>query len=153
MKINSRDILKTFPAILQKRCQEYFRVIELRKTGLGARKIHQVTSINEGIIKHWIHENVKPMPIKTLEKLKQANLIPLDLYLHNKRNLVLVRCIGFVFGDGHIRKTLTTTRFTGQFEDLIQLKNDLEKIGLAVSNPRENIKNSWNGKSWGNMCL
>jgi len=66
-------------------------------------------------------------------RLKRMGLLP--LYSDNAKLPVLIKIMGFVFGEGNIRpsKEHTRTSFYGSKEDLETIKRDLNSIGFFVN--------------------
>ena len=88
----------------------------------------------EDILNKWGVTNKGNAKTQILNRLKELNLLPLR---YNSKELpILIKLIGFIMGDGTIyfsnRKGYTT--FYGKEEDLIEIKSDMESIGLSVQN-------------------
>ena len=78
---------------------------------------------------------------RILKDLKEKNLLPLKL--NNPKLVILLRLLGHVFGDGTLstRKIEKYHQFkfiaSGSKEDLMEIKNDIEKLGYRVSSINE----------------
>jgi len=155
---SEKNILETYPKSSQEIVKQYYKVLELRKSGkrIGSLTISRKLKVPQSRIKNWIYENKKPEPLHILETLKENNLIPLVLDENDEKFLFLVRLCAFSFGDGHIehKKNGNITRFLfyGKKEDLEVIRRELKifcKLNSIVEKNAHN-KNGYRIKPSGN---
>lgn len=82
-----------------------------------------------------------------LDELKSKNLLP--LYSNSEKIGILARLIGFLFGDGHLTKSLHRLIFTSNENTLTEVKNDISKLGYKPSKTRiQRIKGEISGRKF-----
>jgi len=124
MLVSSDDILSTFSTKHKNTTSNYLSYLRL-KGKIPLLQISKKLNIPYRTLQSWSYGST-PAPIKHVKFLEKLGAIPINLDENNEIFLLLVRCLAFVFGDGHINFKGTETIFTGFKDDLECLKYELE---------------------------
>jgi tRNA-splicing ligase RtcB (3'-phosphate/5'-hydroxy nucleic acid ligase) len=95
--------------------------------GVKHEKANRKLLISEEDINKLNKSPTSKIQIKNI--LKKLDLLP--LYTDNNKLPIILKIMGFIFGDGNLSiKKNTQTSFYGDIEDLTLIKEDLDKIGF-----------------------
>ena len=132
--VNEKDILDTYPKKAKENVKIYFKSIALhRKYKYGSRRISKKLNIPEHLLRNWLYENIKPVPLKTIAAMKEIGLLPFSY--KNPKAKVVARLIGHVYGDGWFssKKNKPVIGFSGRQEDLKTIQDDLKSLKIKYS--------------------
>lgn len=104
--------------------------------GVAYEKPSNKTIVNESKIKEVLKKHGYKDKVKieqVIEELKKRGLLPLKL--DNEKMPILIKLIGYSFGDGHVslKKEYANVSFYGTASDLKNILNDLKKIGYSTT--------------------
>lgn len=126
--VNEEDILETYSSRQQQLAYEYLKAIEVLRKNKNPNlcKMSKRFNIPYTTLKHWILEDTTPFPIRAIEYLKSRGLLPLVVEPSSNTFITFIRCFAFVFGDGHICQRFESTQLSGNYDDLVKLKHEVE---------------------------
>lgn len=145
---DEKDIINTYSNKYKQAVKKYYEIIGLRnKYKHGQVKLSKKTTISSRKVENYIYKNIKPVPIKTVEKMKELELLPFTY--NNKHLMTISRIIGHLFGDGYIsldKKGTITLGFSGRREDLKSIQKDLNELKIKHSSiySRQTVSESRN---------
>ncbi len=129
----------------------------------GYKKLSEITKGDKIVVypfsgvkytkpKHKIlvnEHNLKEYDKQVIKYLRDRRLVP--LYLDSPYIGIIARILGYAFVDGYIDKNYRIRIYSKSFNDLLQIKNDLEKlkIGCSINKHRNTYVLSINSKSFG----
>ncbi|MDO8538256.1 MAG: hypothetical protein Q7S21_05200 [archaeon] len=130
--VTEQDIINTYSEYDRFSCKKYFEYQELMNQNpfFGYKKCAKLLEIPQGRVRWWHTKGSKkgkPIPLKTIDKLKQHGFLPFDS--NNEHIESILRILGTLFGDGGIDCRLNTMSFISSHKEEVELwKNDLIKI-------------------------
>ncbi|MBI5176848.1 ATP-dependent protease LonB [Candidatus Micrarchaeota archaeon] len=145
--ISDEDVLKTFSqrdvASARKYC-EFLRE-KANHPEFGYKRFSKILQIKEGCTRWWHTAGSKPGPVKTVEFLKNRNLLPLSQ--DDARIPAIARVLGTTFGDGGIAGNLNNMFLSSAEESSLDgFRRDLTEIfGEEIQNNFSTIKSGVNG--------
>jgi len=123
--VNQNDILETFSTRYKRTARDYFKFLKA-KDKMSLIEISRKLKRPYRTVQSWKY-GAKPPPIKFMESLQRKKLLPFIMNEDNAKFILLVKCLAFVFGDGHIKKNGKEATFAGQKKDLIVLQKEIQK--------------------------
>ncbi|MBS1267146.1 MAG: Archaeal Lon protease [Candidatus Woesearchaeota archaeon] len=148
--IDEQDIINTYNAKQQKQCKLYNKYLDIKKQNpsWGYKRIAKAMGQKYGKTRWWHSGKHKPIPVQTVEWLKQRNLIPLT---YDNPNLTkIAKMLGATFGDGGIFENLNGIFLSSKEKcNVEEFGNDLETIfGLDKRENSRIIEGGEFGHSW-----
>jgi ATP-dependent Lon protease len=148
--IDELDIIGTYDERQQKLSASYFRYTKLKSENpeWGYKKIASEMGVSYGHTRCWWENDTSPVPIQTVNWLKQKGLLPLTI--DNPKLPIIAKVLGATFGDGGIFENLNGIFLSSSEKEAVEeFGRDLEKIGGM--NEGENsriIEGGEYGHSW-----
>lgn len=134
--VTEKDVIDTFSQKQRKYVEEYRKVLKLRrKFKFGSLIISRRLNIGLKRVDNWVYRNIKPIPLKTTDKMKKMGLLPISY--SNPRIRIIARIVGHLFGDGWscVGKNGTLVLgFSGRVQNLKRIQDDLKLLGIKCSN-------------------
>lgn len=130
--VTEQDIINTYSEADQTSCKKYAEYLQLIKENpsYGYKRCAKILSVKEGQTRWWHTKGEKraiPLPLKTVEKLKAAGLLPFT-EKHKYADLIF-NMLGVLFGDGGVDCRLNTLALISSgLDDVTLWKEDLLKI-------------------------
>ncbi|MFH1895213.1 MAG: hypothetical protein ABIJ74_01345 [archaeon] len=130
--VSEQDIINTYSKEEQFSCKKYCEYCELIKLNpsFGYKRCAKLLGVPQGRIRWWHTKGEKravPIPLKTVKKLKENNLLPFTEKHKNAEDIF--RMLGVLFGDGGIDTRLNTMAFISSDKKDIDLwKKDLISV-------------------------
>lgn len=127
--LTAEDILKTYPDYEAESAIKYLDYLKLKEENptFGYKKLAKMLDVSISRTRCWKQWNGKPTPILAIEKLKQADLLP--LYSDNPKMPAILRLLGAGFTDGGIDKNLNTFHFnSARMENIAAWKKDFLEL-------------------------
>jgi len=150
--VSNQNIIDTYSADAQFSCKKYQEYSELIKLNpsFGYKRCAKLLGVPQGRTRWWHTKGEKravPIPLKTVKKLKENNLIPFSE--NHKEAKDIFRMLGVLFGDGGIDIRLNTMAFISSDKRDIDLwKKDLIKIFPFAKNKINIIEGGEYGHSF-----
>lgn len=116
---STKDIVSTFNKNIINRLEKYIEILMLGKQGVSAKEISNRTEFSESSIRGYLHGKYAPNFYK---EVKKCSWLPL------KTSKELAYLCGFLFGDGHIRKELSSSTFYNKNLNLLNTVNEYLEI-------------------------
>ncbi|MEK6958237.1 MAG: hypothetical protein AABW99_04655 [archaeon] len=112
--VDEQDIINTYSTAEQFSCKKYTEYQKLIKENpsFGYKKAAKLLGVKQGRTRWWHTKGVKraiPLPLKVVEKLKSAGLLPFDE--NHKDAKIIFNMLGVLFGDGGIDLRYNTVAF------------------------------------------
>jgi len=116
---STNNIISTFNKDIINRLKRYIEILMLGKQGFGAKEISNKTGFCLSSIRGYLHGKYAPNFYK---EIKKCSWLPL------KTSKELAYLCGFLFGDGHLRKELSSSTFCNENLNLLNTVNEYLKI-------------------------
>jgi intein/homing endonuclease len=130
--VSGQDIINTYSIEKQFSCKKYYEYLKLVKLNpsFGYKRCAKLLGVPQGRTRWWHtkgEKNAVPIPLKTVKKLKENNLLPFTEKHKNAEDIF--RMLGVLFGDGGIDARLNTMAFISSDKKDIDLwQQDLLRI-------------------------
>jgi len=148
--IDEQNIINTYNKRQREQCKLYYKYIKIKEKypSWGYKKIAKALGCNCGKIRWWHSRKHTPIPIQTVEWLKQKKLIPLKL--SDPRMPLIAKVLGATFGDGGIFENLNGIFLSSSELDTVkEFGTDLATIfGNEISKNSRIIEGGVKGHSW-----
>ncbi|MDD5163062.1 MAG: hypothetical protein PHD95_02525 [Candidatus ainarchaeum sp.] len=150
--VDGQDIINTYAKEDKNSCQKYkeYQKLIQENPKIGYKHCATLLGISQGSTRWWHTKGAKkaiPLPLKTVEKLKEANFLPFNT--NHKNCEKILRILGTLFGDGGIDKRLNTMAFISSIKDDVDLwEKDLLEIFPFVSGKTNMVEGGEYGHSW-----
>jgi len=159
--VDENKFLASFSENQQNQVKKYLLAKKLYNSIKNVSEIARQVKHPNRTVSEWLVEGRVPCPIKSLNFLKRIGLMPLKLE-NNEKFCFFVELLAFIFGDGHLLKTLGSFRLFGQKEDLekisalinacflIRTKLEISKNASEITRVRKRViyKNKPSGYCW-----
>jgi len=116
--VQEENLIKTYSKKQQKIVKKYLNVIKYKGKGFSCSQVSSLTHAKINNVHRWLCKNARPYPIRTIEKCKVLNWLP--LYPSPE----LARLIGLNMGDGSIQTCFGHTFFCSKSKDIMDDLND-----------------------------
>ncbi len=154
--ISEQDIINTYSKDEQFSCEKYSEYKKLIKEHpeYGYKKCAKLLGVPQGRTRWWHTKGKKkaiPLALKTVQKLKEAKLIPFAE--KHKNSKIIFNMLGVLFGDGGVDQRLNTVAFISSDKmdiDLWQL--DFEKIFPFAKDKLQIVEGGEYGHSYNIRC-
>ncbi|MFH1664417.1 MAG: ATP-dependent protease LonB [archaeon] len=150
--LTEQDVFNTFSDFDKHSAGDYQRYVSLKSVNpsFGYKRIAKLLNIPQGRVRWWHSINSKPNAVKTVELLKELDLIPLKC--DDPRLPVISRILGTTFGDGGIAGNLNNIFLSSSEEiSLKQFKHDL--ISVFGEYTCENFSEIISGRNKTGRCI
>ncbi|MFH1391716.1 MAG: hypothetical protein ABIH20_05380 [Candidatus Diapherotrites archaeon] len=122
--VSEQDIINTYSKNEQNSCKKYTEYLQLIKSNpsFGYKRCAKLLDIPAGRTRWWHTKGKKkatPNAFKTVEKLKQNNLLPFNS--EHKHAETIFRMLGMLYGDGCVDRNLNTLSFISSVKKNIDL--------------------------------
>ncbi|MHA1303031.1 MAG: ATP-binding protein [Candidatus Heimdallarchaeaceae archaeon] len=148
--LDEDDIINTYPLKHQKQAYLYKEYLEVKEhhPDWGYKRISLSLSQNESKCRWWYNGKHIPIPIQTVNWLKERGLLPLTL--SNPKLPIISRIIGSLFGDGGIFTNLNAIFLSSKELDSVKkFGKDLADIfGEDTTHNSRIIEGGEKGHSW-----
>ena len=127
--LTEQDIIKTYNKKQQDQSKLYSQYQEIKKQNpeLGYKKISKILQKPAHKTRWWHAKRHIPVPIQTINWLKQRNLLPLTE--NNTQLPAISKILGTIFGDGGIFKNLNGIFLSSsELESVKEFKEDINQI-------------------------
>ncbi|MBI2107577.1 hypothetical protein HYT54_00455 [Candidatus Woesearchaeota archaeon] len=127
--IDEQDVINTYSKEQQNLAKSYYDYLELRKQNpsWGYKRIATKLGVSYGRTRWWWEKNSAPVPVQTIEHLKNKRLLPLRV--DNPKLSLIAKVLGSTFGDGGIFENLNAIFLSSSnFKDTEEFSEDLQKI-------------------------
>ncbi|MDD5148514.1 MAG: hypothetical protein PHH08_03555 [Candidatus ainarchaeum sp.] len=125
--VDEGKFLSAFSQAAQQNAKNYYKALELNKTIENCSEIARRINQPKRTVIEWISGQKIPHAILAINELKSNNLLPLVTSQDSEAFNLFLEIFAFVYGDGSLKKDLGGIDLCGQKEDLIALKNHIEK--------------------------
>ena len=148
--LTEQDLINTYDKRQQEQCRLYYDYSKIKKQNpkFGYKKIAKLLGQPIGKTRWWHAKKHVPVPIQTVQWLKQKGLIPLT---KNNPNLSLIaKVMGTTFGDGGIFENLNGIFLSSSEKDSVkEFGEDLKEIfGKDIEKNSRIIEGGEYGHSW-----
>ena len=111
--LTQQDIINTYNKRQQEQCRLYLEYKEIKKQnpGFGYKRISKLMGQPYHKTRWWHSNNRIPIPLQTINRLKDKNLIPLTE--KDERIKLISKILGTTFGDGGIFENLNGIFLSG----------------------------------------
>lgn len=147
--VSDQDIINTYPESEQLSCSKYaeYKTLIQENPSFGYKRCAKLLGVPQGRMRWWHTKGIKravPTPLKTIEKLRNAGLLPFtESHRHAK---IIFNILGTLFGDGGIDRRLNTMAFiSADLRDVDLWKEDLLKVFPYAKNKMNMVE----GGEWG----
>lgn len=148
--IDEQDIINTYTKEQQELAESYYSYMELknRNSSFGYKRIATKLGVSYGRTRWWWEKNSAPVPVQTVEHLKQKGLLPLRI--DNPKLPLIAKAVGATFGDGGIFKNLNGIFLSSSEKEAVEeFGRDLENIfGIKDKENSRIIEGGVYGHSW-----
>ncbi|MFH1240326.1 MAG: hypothetical protein V1672_03855 [Candidatus Diapherotrites archaeon] len=150
--VTEQDIINTYSDYDIESCKKYKQYLQLVKENpsFGYKRCAKILGVPQGRIRWWhtrTNKRGKPIPLKTVDKLKEAGFLPLTT--KHKHIKEIFRIMGMLFGDGGIDIRLNTLAFiSSKIEDIEIFKENLIEIFPFVKNKINIVEGGEYGHSY-----
>lgn len=147
--VDEQDIINTCSEEEQLSCKKYaeYKLLIQENPSFGYKRCAKLLGVPQGRTRWWHTKGAKkavPLALKTVEKLKEAGLIPLTQ--EHKHAKTILNILGTLFGDGGIDRRLNTMAFiSADKKDVDLWKSDLIEVFPFAKNKMNLIE----GGEWG----
>lgn len=127
--ITEQDIINTYDARQQEQCRLHHSYLKLKEENpqFGYKRIAKLLCQPYGKTRWWHSNKHIPVPIQTINWLKDKNLIPLKE--SDERTKLVSKIIGTTFGDGGIFENLNGIFLSSsELDSIKEYEKDLETI-------------------------
>jgi len=127
--IDEQDIINTYDKRQQEQCKLYYQYKELKAQNptWGYKRISKTMGQPEAKTRWWHAGKHIPVPIQTVNWLKEKGLIPLKI--NNTKLPLVAKVLGATFGDGGIFENLNGIFLSSSnHKDTEEFSNDIQKI-------------------------
>jgi len=138
--LNEKDIAELYNE--KDKLKNYKKFVEFRKNNptIGYKKAAKILGIKESTLRWW-YEGAKPNCVKTIEVLKENDLLPLKT--ENSKLPIIARLFGFALGDGNIDINLNNLSFISSKREVLEnILSDLKSTFKKLNLKWEIIKNN-----------
>jgi len=148
--IDEQDIINTYPQEQQQLAKSYYQYLELKEQNpsWGYKRIATKLGVSYGRTRWWWEKNSAPVPVQTINYLKNKGL--LSLKVDNPKLPLIAKVLGSTFGDGGIFEYLNGVFLSSSEREAVEeFGNDLIKIfGKDVESNHRIIEGGIKGHSW-----
>ena len=148
--IGEQDIINTYSQEQQHLAKSYYQYLELKQQhpSWGYKKIATKLGVTYGRTRWWWEKNSAPVPVQTIEYLKNKGLLPLKI--DNPKLPLIAKVLGATFGDGGIFENLNGLFLSSSEKSAVEeFGNDLIKIFCEdIKLNSRIIKGGVEGHSW-----
>jgi len=147
--VDEQDIINTYSEAEQLSCKKYaeYKKLIQENPSFGYKRCAKLLGIPQGRTRWWHTKGKKkavPLALKTVKKLKEANLIPFTQ--EHRHAATIFNILGTLFGDGDIDIRLNTIAFISADKSDVDLwESDLVKAFPFAQNKMNLIE----GGEWG----
>ena len=148
--ISEQDIINTYNEKQQEQCKLYHKYLEIRKQNpdYGHKRLAKKLGVTPSRVAWWYFKDSPPVPIQTINYLKEKKLIPLKK--NDKRIKLIAKILGTTLGDGGIFTNLNAIFLSSsELEAVKEFGEDLKIIfGKEIENNSRIIEGGEYGHSW-----
>ena len=148
--LGEQDIVRTFSEKDQQQYKIYNEFLEARSKhkNWGYKKLAKYLRLGEYKLRWWYSEKHKPKVIKTINWLKERDLLPLTT--SNLKNKKISKIMGAFYGDGGIFNNLNGLFLSSsELEVVKEFQNDIEDLFDLKENENSRIiEGGEKGHSW-----
>ncbi|MBI3027668.1 ATP-binding protein [Candidatus Woesearchaeota archaeon] len=148
--IDEQDIINTYSQEQQQLAKSYYQYLELKKQNpsWGYKRIATKLGVSYGRTRWWWEKNSAPVPVQTINYLKNKGLLPLKV--DNPKLPLIAKVLGSTFGDGGIFENLNGVFLSSSEREAVEeFGNDLIKIfGNDIESNYRIIEGGIEGHSW-----
>lgn len=148
--IDEQDIINTYSQEQQQLAKSYYQYLELKEQNpsWGYKRIATKLGVPYGRTRWWWEKNSAPVPVQTIEYLKNKGLLPLKI--DNPKLPLIAKVLGATFGDGGIFENLNGIFLSSSEKEAVEeFGRDLIKIfGEDIKSNHRVIEGGVKGHSW-----
>jgi len=148
--IDEQDIINTYDERQQELARSYYNYLNLKGKNpkWGYKRLATKLSVSYGRTRWWWDNNSAPVPVQTVEWLKERGLLPLKI--DNPKLPIIAKIIGSSFGDGGIFENLNAIFLSSsELEATEEFGKDLKEIfSKEISKNSRTIEGGIEGHSW-----
>ncbi len=148
--LDEQDIIGTFNESQQEQCRLYYQYRETTANfpAFGYKRISKLLAQPEAKTRWWHSHKHIPLPIQTVQWLKERELLPLKI--DNPKLPLVAKVLGATFGDGGIFANLNAIFLSSsELEATQEFGEDLVKIfGKEIADNMRTIEGGIEGHSW-----
>jgi len=148
--IDEQDIINTYDERQQQLSKSYsdYLCLKQQNSSWGHKRIATKLGVSYGRTRWWLEQGSAPVPIQTIDWLKQKGLLPLTM--DNPKLPLIAKVLGTTFGDGGIFENLNGIFLSSSEKAAVQeFGRDLEEIfGLTEDQNSRIIEGGEYGHSW-----
>lgn len=148
--IDEQNIINTYNKRQQEQCRLYYQYLDIktRNPYFGYKKIAKIMKQPSGKTRWWHAKKHIPVPIQTVNWLKERGLLPLKL--NNSKSQVIAKVLGATFGDGGIFENLNGIFLSSSESEAVkEFQSDVENIfNLKKDENSRIIEGGEYGHSW-----
>lgn len=148
--IDEQDIINTYDRRQQEQCRLYSQYLDIKSKNQtwGYKRIAKAMNQSIGKTRWWHANKHVPVPIQTVQLLKEKGLLPLRI--NDPKLPLIAKVLGATFGDGGIFENLNGIFLSSSEKDAVEeFGRDLQNI--FILNKDENsriIEGGEYGHSW-----
>lgn len=146
--LTEQDIINTYDRRQQEQCNLYkkYKKIKEKNPSFGYKRIAKILKQPPHKTRWWHANKHIPVPIQTINWLKERKLIPLKL--ENPKLLIISKILGTTFGDGGIFQNLNGIFLSSsEINSIKQFEKDITSLVDIQKNSRI-IEGGEYGHSW-----
>ncbi len=148
--ITEQDIINTYNERQQKQCELYYNYKKIKQDNpsFGYKRIAKLLGQPYHKTRWWHAKKYIPVPIQTVNWLKERNLLPLNINHTNIKKISKI--LGSTFGDGGIFENLNGIFLSSsEISAVSKFSNDLREIfGEDIHDNSRVIEGGEYGHSW-----
>ncbi len=150
MILTEQDIINTYSEKQQEQCKLYYQYQKIKQENpaLGYKRIARLLKHPYGKTRWWHTKKHIPIPIQTIEGLKEKGLIPLNE--DNPKLYLILKILGTTFGDGGIFQNLNAIFLSSsELSSIKEFKKNFNQIfGKRIEFNSRVIEGGEYGHSW-----
>ncbi|MFA5141599.1 MAG: ATP-binding protein [Candidatus Woesearchaeota archaeon] len=148
--IDEQDIINTYDERQQQLAKSYSDYLRLKQqdSSWGYKRIATKLGVSYGRTRWWSDHDSAPVPVQTIDWLKQKGLLPLTI--DNPKLPLIAKVLGTTFGDGGIFENLNGIFLSSSEKAAVEeFGRDIEAIfGLGLNENSRIIEGGEYGHSW-----
>ena len=148
--LSEQDIINTYNERQREQSKLYYKYKKIKEQNpsFGYKKIAKLLGHKSGKTRWWHAKKHTPVPIQTVNKLKEKELLPLKD--SNPKLPLIAKILGTTFGDGGIFNNLNAIFLSSsELEAVKEFGNDLKLVfGNEIEDNSRIIEGGEYGHSW-----